>query len=212
MSSRTRVSAPRRTRCRIGVIRVFAVTISVLASCRSSVTIRRASRAIPTSDDKSAIVVHDYKHGLDGVRAVTGALRLSLRGDSSHIADSLLVVEYSPPTSDPAARDVRLEAATTDWTAGHALSFRILPASAVRLSVSFLDRNRVAYTSWIQLDADRWQTIRIPFETLRPNPYFQPPDAKTGTPLDVSRVTEIAFAPQSADSGRLVMSRIVVVK
>ena len=167
---------------------------------------------MPTSDDESAIVVHDYRHGLDGVRAVMGAVRLSLRGDSSHIGDSLLVVEYSPPTSDPAARDVRVDAAATDWTASHALSFRILPASAVRLSVSFLDRNRVAYTSWIQLDPDRWQTIRIPFDSLRPNPYFQPPDAKPGEPLDVSRVTEIAFAPQSSDSGHFVISRIVVVK
>ena len=191
---------------------VLVVTISVLVSCRSAATVRRASPSVPTPEDAWAIVVHDYRNGLDGARAAARGVKLSLRGDSTNAGDSLLIVEYPPPTSDPAARDVRLRAAATNWTAGHALSFRILPGSAARLSVSFLDRNRVAYTSWIQLDSGRWQTIRIPFESLRPNPYFQPPDAKTGTPLDVSRITEIAFAPQSPDSGRFVMSRIVVVK
>jgi len=40
----------------------------------------------------------------------------------------------------------------------------------------------------------------------------QPPDAKMGRPLDVSRVTEIAFAPQSSESGHFAIGRIVVVK
>lgn len=50
------------------------------------------------------------------------------------------------------------------------------------------------------------------FETVRPNPYFQPPDAKPGGPIDLSRVTEIALAPQSSGSGHFVFSRIAVVK
>jgi hypothetical protein len=47
---------------------------------------------------------------------------------------------------------------------------------------------------------------------MRPNPYFQPPGAKTGAPLDVSAVTFIAFAPQDRTSGRLEVGKFVVSK
>jgi hypothetical protein len=55
-----------------------------------------------------------------------------------------------------------------------------------------------------------WQAIRIPFDEIRPNPFFQFPDAKTGAPLDVSDVKAIAFAPQDKTTGRLAIGRIVV--
>jgi hypothetical protein len=55
-----------------------------------------------------------------------------------------------------------------------------------------------------------WQQVRIPFEEIRPNPFFQPPDAKTGAPLDVSDVKAIAFAPQDQASGHLEIGKFVV--
>jgi len=45
-----------------------------------------------------------------------------------------------------------------------------------------------------------------------PNPYFQPADARTGGPIDVSDVAGIAFAPHDQISGRLAITRFVVVK
>jgi hypothetical protein len=54
-------------------------------------------------------------------------------------------------------------------------------------------------------------TVRIAFDEIRPNPYFQPPGANTDAPLDVSEVTRIGFAPQDQGAGRLMISRIVVV-
>ena len=64
----------------------------------------------------------------------------------------------------------------------------------MKLSLSFLDRNRVAYTAWRELQGGVWQLVRIPFDEIRPHPFFQPADAKTGAPLDVSEVKGIAFA------------------
>jgi hypothetical protein len=55
-----------------------------------------------------------------------------------------------------------------------------------------------------------WQTVQISFDEVRPNPYFQPPDAKTGAPIDVSDVQRIGFAPQDKAAGRLAISRFVV--
>jgi hypothetical protein len=83
---------------------------------------------------------------------------------------------------------------------------------ALRLSVSFFDRNRVVYTSWADLKEGVWQPVRIAFDDLKPNPYFQPPGAKLGGPIDVSDVGWIAFAPQDRTSGRLAVARFVVDK
>src|SRR5262245_31070717 len=68
----------------------------------------------------------------------------------------------------------------------------------------------VAYTAWTELRGGVWQLVRIPFDEIRPNPFFQPPDAKTGAPLDVSDVKGIAFAPLDRTSGRLAIGRLVV--
>ena len=95
---------------------------------------------------------------------------------------------------------------------GSALSFQIKPDDALKLSVSFLDRNRVAYTTWKELKAGVWQAIQIAFAEMEPNPYFQPPDAKTGMPIDVSEVKGIAFAPHDQTPGSFAVGKFVVVR
>jgi hypothetical protein len=122
----------------------------------------------------------------------------------------VLIVEYPVPTDDPAGRDVQCAAENQDWTAGHAISFQVKPSHSVRLSLSFFDRNRVAYTAWTDLTGGVWQLVRIPFDEIRPNPFFQPSDAKAGAPLDVSEVKGIAFAPHDRSSGRLLVGKFVV--
>ena len=51
-----------------------------------------------------------------------------------------------------------------------------------------------------------------PLDEIRPNPFFQPPDARTGRPIDVSDVKGIAFAPQDKTSGRLAIGKFAVTK
>jgi len=82
----------------------------------------------------------------------------------------------------------------TDW----------LPSAKHRARVD------VVYTKWTELQGDVWQTVRVAFEDLRPNPYFQPPDAQAGAPIDVSEVKGVAFAPQDPKSGRLSVSKLIV--
>jgi len=112
-------------------------------------------------------------------------------------------MEYPEPGSDPAGRDIPCSSENQDWSSGRAISFQIKPAHDLKLSVSFIDRNGVAYTAWRELKGDVWQSVRIPFDEIRPNPFFQPPTAEKGAPLDVSDVKMIAFAPQDRASGRL---------
>jgi hypothetical protein len=165
-----------------------------------------AGQSAPTP----VVIIQDYKDGLSGVRAPNPDVRLNLGRDPAVPDERVLLVDYTPPTKDPAGRDVQCDAENQNWTAGRAISFRIKADHALRLSVSFIDRNRVVYTAWAELAGGTWQLIRIPFADIRPNPYFQPPGAKTGAPLDVSDVKFIAFAPQDKTSGRLAIGRFVV--
>jgi hypothetical protein len=74
-----------------------------------------------------------------------------------------------------------------------------------------MDHNGVAYTAWVvAAEPGVWQTLKIPLSEIRPNPYFQPPNAKTGAPLDVSDVTSIGFAPHDDVAGRFEIDGFVV--
>jgi len=159
----------------------------------------------------STLVIRSYAEGLAGVRGTSTEMKLSVARDPAVSDGAVLLVEYPAATANRAARDVWCEAEHSDWTARRAISFQAKPDHAMRLSVSFMDRNRVAYTSWSDLRAGEWQTVRIAFEQIRPNPYFQPPGAQTGAPLDVSDVKAIGFAPQDPGPGRIALSRFVIV-
>jgi len=162
------------------------------------------------ADDRAVTVIHAFAQGLAGVRAANPDVHLSVGRDPSFSDEPVLLVEYPAPGSDPAGRDVRCDAENRDWSVGRAIAFQIRPSRALRLSVSFVDRNGVVYTSWLDLQADAWQRVRLAFDEMRPNPYFQPPNARSGAPIDVSDVAFIAFAPQDRSSGRLSIGRIVM--
>ena len=98
-----------------------------------------------------------------------------------------------------------------DWRVGQVIQFKVKPAQPLRLSVSFLGHNKVAYTSWADLKAGEWQTVRIGISEIEPNPYFQPPGADKSSPIDVSHVERIGFAPQGPDKGELLIGPLVIV-
>ena len=167
------------------------------------------SSSTAQSPDRTSI--RAYTAGLAGVRAANPAITLRFERDPD-LRGPAMVVEYPAATQDPAARDIRVEVDVRDWSRATAIAFRIKPQAALRLSLSFLDRNNVVYTSWTELQAGTWQNVRIALSDIRPNPYFQPPGARTGAPIDVSDVQFIAFAPQTQGPGRLSISEITLVR
>src|SRR5262245_5612543 len=148
-----------------------------------------------TTATQPLAIVHGFENTLDGVHTRNPAVNLRIATDLGLGKEAVLVVEYPPPSGDPAARDVQLDIATANWSRGRALSFQVRPAAAIRLSLSFIDRNGVVYTSWTNLQRDVWQTVRIDFAAIRPNPFFQPPGATVSAALDVTEVKLLAFAP-----------------
>src|SRR6185436_6589317 len=105
--------------------------------------------------------------GLVGVRAASADVHLSVRRDPSGPDQPVLHVEYPAPTGNPAGRDVQCEAENRNWSNGRAVSFRIKPAHALRLSVSFIDRNGVVYTSYADLKEGVWQPVRFAFAEMK---------------------------------------------
>ena len=182
------------------------------AGCASRGSEPAAPATAATASAQPALIVQDYASGLSAVHAANPNVKLSISPDTTLANEPVLSVDYPVPTDDPAGRDVNCDARAQDWTRGHALAFRVKPDSAVKLSVSFLDRNRVAYTTWVELQPNTWQRVSIPFAEMRPNPYFQPPDAKTGAAIDVSEVSGIAFAPHDQTPGHLMISKFVIVQ
>lgn len=158
------------------------------------------------------IVIQDFREGLAGVRANDAAVTLRVEREPELNGEAVLHVQYPASGGNPAARDVWCQAIDRDWAAGRAIAFQIKPAAALKLSVSFMDGHRVAYTTWVELQAGQWQPVSIPLAGLRPNPYFQPPGADTSAPLDVRAVNALGFAPQTPGSGSLTIGKLVVVE
>jgi hypothetical protein len=155
-------------------------------------------------------VIQSYSKGLSAVRCANPDVRLSVERDPELPGEAALLVEYPASIGAPAERDVWCEAENRDWSSGRGIAFRVKPDQPIRLSVSFLGANGVAYTAWSNLTGGRWQPIEISFAEIRPNPFFQPPGAKRDSPLDVSDVAGIGFAPQVREPGRMLVSRFVV--
>ena len=171
---------------------LLAFGFSLMAGTNVAAQPAPAARPRDRAQVTQVMVIHSYKDGLSGVRSASPDVHLSTGRDPSGPDEPVLLVEYPAPSGNPAGRDVQ-------W-----------PSHAVRLSVSFLDRNGVVYTTWTELNGGAWQQVRIPFDQMRPNPYFQPPDARTGRPIDVSDVKAIAFAPHDQTEGRLAIGSFVV--
>jgi hypothetical protein len=104
------------------------------------------------SIERRAIVIRDFKQGLSGVKTVKRDVTVTLgrSHDAEHPGDPALIVEYPKPSDDPAARDVWCDTQNHDWRPGGAISSGVKPDHAVKPSVSFIDRNGVAYTAWVR--------------------------------------------------------------
>ena len=156
--------------------------------------------------------LQDFTAGLSRIHARNPAVKLRIDSHPAIPNERILVVDYPAPSDDPAARDVWLDVEQRNWTEGRAITFQAKPDRPTKVSVSFADRNHVAFTTWIDLPDTTWQTVRVDFDKIRPNPFFQPPGAAVGKPIDVSEVNALGFAPQDRAAGRIAIGKIVLVR
>ncbi len=83
-----------------------------------------------------------------------------------------------------------------DWGRGSGLAVEARSRSPLRLQLAFNDANQNAYLSPpLELEPGAWRVLRAPFASFRPNPYYQPPHARPGAPLDLGRVDTFNLSP-----------------
>lgn len=161
-----------------------------------------------TASSEPLQVVRSHLRGLGGVRSGK-AVTLSLAEDPTSHGDRLLAVEYLA-AQGPADRDTWCDVDVRDWSGAAAFGLRVLSEQPLHMSLSFFDGNNVAYTAWADVRAGAWEDVRVSLETIRPNPYFQRPDAKLGGPPDLRDIAALAFAPQVPGPGRFLVGDLVL--
>lgn len=189
---------------------VVAFAVSCCAACVHPATKSGVATDRTLPESQPVAVIQDFARGLAAARALSPSVQLRVEREATIRGEHALIIDYPRPSNNPAARDVWCDADERNWARGRAISFEIKSVHPTRVSVSFLDKNGVAYTSWADLRDTTWQTVRVMFDQIRPNPYFQPPNAKVGAAIDVSDVRGIGFAPQDQLAGRLVIGTIVL--
>lgn len=70
-------------------------------------------------------------------------------------------MEYPRPSDDLAGRDVCCDAEDRNWSRERAIAFRAKPAHPTRLSMSFMDRHHVAFTTWVDLPDTTWHQLPL---------------------------------------------------
>lgn len=136
---------------------VPVVALVTLAGARAYGAALAEEQPVTRDDADVVVVIQGFENGLDGVRARHSEVRLGIdRADDQRV----LIVDYPPPTGDPAGRDVQCVAVARDWSGGSGIAFRIKPDHDTSISVSFFDRNHVVYTAWRDLKGGEWSTLR----------------------------------------------------
>jgi hypothetical protein len=176
----------------------------------ASLVLRRPVLAQTASDSTRGIVLQDFSGGAASVHARNPVIKLRIDRHPVSPNERVLLIEYPAATDNPAGRDVWLDVEQRDWTRGSAITFQVKPDHPTRMSVSFADRNHVAFTTWVDLPDTTWQSVRLRLDRIRPNPYFQPPDAAVGKPMDLREVNGLGFAPQDRAAGRIAIGTIVL--
>jgi hypothetical protein len=181
------------------------------AACRASAPPGGGVAVGPGAQRERRVLVRSHAGGLRGVRVGSNAT-VAVRRDPEAGGDPVLAVSYGAQGEDPADRDVWCDTGVRDWSGARALVFRVRSDEPLHLAVSFFDANGVGYTAWADTRGGGWEEIRVALDTIQPNPYFQPPTAKLGAPLDLHDVRSLGFAPQVPDPGRFVVAAFEVLR
>ena len=98
-----------------------------------------------------------------------------------------------------------VRAGGNDWAGVNApgantLFIRIYCKSAMEISVSLTDKNGGQYTTIDKIPSTaggKWETVAIPLSSFKLDPYYQPPTAVKGAPMDFSLIKQFNLQPKT---------------
>jgi hypothetical protein len=83
-----------------------------------------------------------------------------------------------------------------DWSKGKSLVFEVHSTEPLKLQAAFVDGAQNAYVGPIQTaEPGAWRSLAIPFRRFILNPYYQPPMAKKGEPMDLRHIDNVSLLP-----------------
>lgn len=94
-----------------------------------------------------------------------------------------------------------------NWSSAKNVNVWAKGSSNLVVRFSILDANKVSYVADMNLTPE-WQEIKIPISSMKKNPYYQPPEAIQGKPLDLSNVQQIQFEPQTQGKGSFMIGPV----
>jgi hypothetical protein len=96
-----------------------------------------------------------------------------------------------------------------DWGGAKAILIEAWCAEPVALQAAFNDANQGAYVADAgTLSAGLWTTLKAPLKAFQLNAYYQPPQAKKGAALDLSRVDSFNLSPLTEGKHQVWVRRV----
>jgi len=83
------------------------------------------------------------------------------------------------------------------------LVFRAKTTKPGAVQIALKDKWNVQYITLAQVDSKDWAEVRVPLASFKKDPYYTPPEAVPGHPMDLSGVNGMNFGPQAVGKGEL---------
>jgi len=87
---------------------------------------------------------------------------------------------------------------TADLSKNGALQFKAKSSVPGDMQIALKDAFNVQYVSKVTISSKDWAVVQVPFSSFAKDPYYTPPDAIAGHPMDLSKTSGINFQPQMA--------------
>ncbi len=71
------------------------------------------------------------------------------------------------------------------------------------VQLAIKDRWNLQYSTRFQAPLKQWAEVRVPVSSFVQDPYYTPPDAEPGHPMDLSKLKNLNFGPQGAGAATL---------
>lgn len=85
----------------------------------------------------------------------------------------------------------------SDLSKNTSLRFKARAAAPVALQIGLLDANKAQYITTVAVTAKDWTEVTVPFSSFIKDPYYTPPGARLGHPMDLTRTTNLNFMPRT---------------
>ncbi len=96
-----------------------------------------------------------------------------------------------------------------DLTKVKAINVSIYCKSPVVLGLALKDKTNNQYVAQTpSTKGGGWETVSVPMDSFKLDPYYTPPDAKKGAPTDFSKVTTFNIQPQSVGTFSVAVNNV----